>query len=36
MTDIKFTLPHFLRMFFVVTVIIVGYGYLLVSVVTTR
>lgn len=36
MTDVQYAFPHFLRMFFVVTVIAVGYGYLLISIVTTR
>ncbi|PXG96505.1 hypothetical protein DMP40_10610 [Klebsiella pneumoniae] len=36
MTDIQYAFPHSLRMFFVVTVIAVGYGYQLVSIVTTR
>ncbi|OXZ49433.1 hypothetical protein RW71_04462 [Escherichia coli] len=36
MADVQFTLPQFLRMFVVVTVIVVGYGYLLISAVTRR
>ena len=36
MTDIQYAFTHFLRMFVVVTVIAVGYGYLLGSILTTR
>ncbi len=36
MTDIQYAFTHFLRMFVVITVIAVGYGYLLLSILTTR
>ena len=36
MTDIQYAFTHFLRMFVVVTVIAVGSGYLLGSILTTR
>jgi len=36
MTDIQYAFTHFLSMFVVVTVIAVGYGYLLGSILTTR
>lgn len=36
MTETQYAFTHFLRMFFAVTVIAVGYGYLLVSIVTSR
>lgn len=36
MTDIQYAFTHFLRMFVVITVIAVGYGYLLLSILTTK
>lgn len=36
MTDIQYAFTHFLRIFVVITFIAVGYGYLLLSTLTTR